>query len=69
VPRPYFARIAFVQMVYLSSESRRRPSMSKRHARTGGKLRHLLTDCWMLKWPHLLCPAQGHLCDLQPCRR
>lgn len=36
--RLYFLRIALVQMVYLSSVSRSRPSMSKRQARTGGKL-------------------------------
>ena len=34
----YLERMALVQMVYLSSESRRSPSMSKRQARIGGRL-------------------------------
>lgn len=33
----YFFKRVFVTMVYLSSESRRSPSMSKRQARIGGK--------------------------------
>lgn len=35
---PYSRKTAFVQMVYLSSESIRRPSMSKRQARMAGSL-------------------------------
>lgn len=35
---PYFRRVSLVHTVYKSSESIKRPSMSKRHARTGGSL-------------------------------
>lgn len=35
--RPYSRRTSFVQIVYRSSESMRRPSMSKRHARIAGR--------------------------------
>lgn len=38
---PYIARTSFVIMVYLSSESINRPSMSKRHARMRGSLIYL----------------------------
>jgi hypothetical protein len=34
---PNSRRTSFVQIVYLSSESMRRPSMSKRHARMTGR--------------------------------
>lgn len=51
--RPYFARIVLVHIVYLSSESIRRPSMSKRHARTGGKLKKLLAkDGILIGWTY-----------------
>jgi hypothetical protein len=34
-----------VAMVYLSSESSNKPSMSKRHARIAGKLAQRVRDC------------------------
>jgi hypothetical protein len=35
---PYFRRVSLVHTVYRSSESIKRPSMSKRHARMAGGL-------------------------------
>jgi hypothetical protein len=39
--RPNSRNMAFVTSVYLSSESIKRPSMSNKHARTGGKLSYV----------------------------
>ena len=39
---PYLFRTALVAKVYFSSESIKSPSMSNRHARTGGKLDRFL---------------------------
>lgn len=42
---PYSCRMEFVMAVYLSSESMRSPSISKRHARTGGRLAFVSFGC------------------------
>ena len=47
---PYLFRTALVAIVYFSSESISNPSMSKRHARTGGKLFRLISKDPPSKW-------------------
>jgi hypothetical protein len=54
---PYFRRVSLVHTVYRSSESIKRPSISKRHARTGGGLGLVLAkdhdECYR-RWTYWL---------------
>jgi hypothetical protein len=63
-PALWVCRRILWHSVYLSSESIRRPSISKRQARTGGKLGRL--DRVLTGLAHLLCTWFRH-CELVRC--
>jgi hypothetical protein len=53
---PYFRRVSLVHTVYRSSESIKRPSMSKRHALIAGGLGLVSAR----GWPAMDCRDDGH---------